>query len=143
MTTSTRTELLDTLADGWGRYVARFRALPPDAQTAWVAKQGYARFADVLAHVTAWWAEGQRTVENFVANPDFLPPDYDETAFNAQAVAQYAALDEDAVIDAFERRRAQWVVLISGLSDAAIAVPKIADRLHIEIVGHLAEHQLP
>lgn len=143
MNTVTRTELFATLTDGWGTYVVRFRGLPADAETAWVTKQGYARFADVLAHVTAWWAEGQHMVENFVANPDFPSPDYDENAFNAQAVSQYAALSEDAVIDAFEQRRAQWTILITGLSDAAFADPKVADRLSIEIVRHLAEHPLP
>lgn len=81
---------------------------------------------DALAHVTDWWAEGQRTVENFVANPDFASPDNDEDAFNAQAVAQYAEMSEDAVIEAFEKRRAQWTVLILGLSDVAFADPKIA-----------------
>lgn len=143
MTDVTHTQLLDTLNEGWGAYIARFHGLSPDTQAAWLTQQGYTRFGDLLAHVAAWWTEGQQTVESFIADPHLAAPEYDVDAFNAHAVAQFGALDEDAIIDAFEKQRAQWVVLLAGVSDATLAVPKIADRLHIEIIGHLAEHQLP
>lgn len=143
MTAITRTEILDTLTNGWGTYVARYRTLPPGEQQAWLAAQGYARFADLLAHVTAWWIDGQHVAISLVADPDFPLRNYDVDAFNAEAVARYAAVDEDAMIAAFERHRAQWVVLVAGLSDAALAEPKITDSIRIEIADHLAEHALP
>lgn len=143
MTDLTRTQLLGTLNDGWATYVARYRALSPGDQQQWLAAQGYPRFADLLSHVVAWWVDGQLVIARVVADPDYPLCDYDVDAFNAEAVAQYAALDEAAMIAAYEQARAGWIPLINGLSDAALQNPKIADRLRPEILGHLEEHALP
>jgi hypothetical protein len=143
MTDLTRTQLLATLNDGWATYVARYHALPAGDREQWLAAQGYTRFADLLAHVVAWWVDGQQVIERMAADPDYPLRDYDVNAFNAEAVAQYAALDETAMITAYEQARAGWIPLINGLSDAALQNPKIADRLRPEILGHMEEHALP
>ena len=142
MTDLTRTQLIATLDDGWGTYVARYRALSPAQQQQWLASQGYARFGDLLAHVVAWWVDGQQVIAHVAADPAHPLRDYDVDGFNADAVAQYAALDEDAMVTAYEQARAAWMPLISGLSDAAFRNSKIADRLYPEIIGHLEEHAL-
>ena len=95
MTDLTRTQLLDTLNDGWATYVARYHALPAGDREQWLAAQGYTRFADLLAHVVAWWVDSQQVIERVAADPDYPLRDYDVDVFNAEAVAQYAALDED------------------------------------------------
>jgi hypothetical protein len=143
MTGLTRTQFLDTLKNGWGTYIARYRALPPAEQQKWLAAQGYARFSDLLAHIVAWWIDGQQVIARVAADPDYPLRDYDVDAFNAEAVAQYAAEDEDAMVAAFEQARAQWIPLVNGLSAAALQNPKIADRLRPEIIVHLEEHALP
>ena len=142
MTDLTRAQLIATLDDGWGTYVARYRALSPAQQQQWLASQGYARFGDLLAHVVAWWVDGQQVIAHVAADPAHPLRDYDVDEFNAGAVAQYAALDEDAMVTAYEQARAAWIPLINGLSDAAFHNPKIADRLYPEIIGHLEEHAL-
>lgn len=142
MTDLTRTQLITTLDDGWGTYVVRYRALSPAQQQRWLASQGYPRFGDLLAHVVAWWVDGQQVIAHVAADPAYPVRDYDVDGFNAGAVAQYAALDEDAMIAAYEAARAAWIPLINGLSDAAFHNPKIADRLYPEIIGHLEEHAL-
>jgi hypothetical protein len=142
VTDLTRTQLIATLNNGWGTYVARYRALAPAEQQRWLIGQGYPRFSDLLAHVVAWWVDGQQVVAHVAADPDYPLRDYDVDVFNAEAVAQYAALDEDAMMAAYEQARAAWIPLIEGLSDAAFHNPKIADRLYPEIIGHLGEHTL-
>ena len=86
----TRTQLIATLNDGWGTYVTRYRALSPGEQQQWLAAQGYPRFGDLLAHVVAWWVDGQQVIAHVAANPAYPLRDYDVDTFNAAAVAQYA-----------------------------------------------------
>ena len=137
-----RPELLDSLHRDWGQLPARFRSLPPPAQEAWRAQQGYARFADVLAHVIAWWEEALPAIRRLAAGEEVEQQQYDVDRFNAAALARYAAADEAAVIAVFEADRQQWLALIKALPDAALADPRIADRLHIELIGHYQEHAL-
>ena len=143
MSDLTRTQFIATLNNGWGTYVARYRALSPAEQQQWLAGQGYPRFSDLLAHVVAWWVDGQQVVAHVAADPAYPLHDYDVDAFNAEAVATYAGLDEAVMIAAYEGARAAWIPLINGLSDTAFRNPKIADRLYPEIIGHLEEHALP
>jgi hypothetical protein len=139
----TRSQLIATLNDDWGTYVARYRALSPAAQQQWLAAQGYASFGSLLAHIVAWWVDGQQVIAHVAADPAYPLRDYDVDSFNAEAVAQYNALDEDAMVTAYEQARAAWIPLINGLSDTAFHNPKIADRFYPEIIGHLEEHKLP
>lgn len=138
-----RTQLLAVLEDDWDTYMMRFHLLPPDRQEFWLARQGYARFADLLAHIIAWWAAGLADVAAMVADPDYRQQDYDVDAFNARAVAEAAAMGEATVIEQFESQRVQWLMLVTDLTDEALATQQIADRLQMELIGHLKEHQLP
>lgn len=139
----TRELVLDALENGWGTYVERFHALSLAAQSAFLARQGYARLADLLAHVIAWWEEGQQAVERLLHDPTYCSPDHDVDAFNAQAVARFHDLDEAAVQQRFEGARVALLNLVTGLPDEAFQDKGIADRLHIEVIGHWGEHDLP
>jgi hypothetical protein len=142
MDTLSREQVIDALEQGWGTYVARFRQLTPEAQAESLARQGYARLADVLAHVVAWWNEGLLNVETLQTDPNVASKDYDVDAFNAQAVRRCAALSEAAVVAQFEAQREAWLALVHRLPDTAFANPRLAARLHMELIGHLAEHPL-
>ncbi len=139
----TRQHLLDALQNGWGTYVERFHALSLAAQSAFLTKQGYARLADLLAHVIAWWEEGQQAVERLLHDPGYRSPQHDVDAFNAQAVARFRDLDEATVRQRFEGARVTMLSLVARLPDAAFQDKSIADRLHIEVIGHWGEHDLP
>lgn len=142
MSYPTRTELLNHLQNDWGRYVATYRALPTDAQRNWLAAQGYDRFADLLAHVIAWWEDGYAVVTAAAAGHPLAPKEYDVDAFNAAAVARFSAADEEAVSAAFEARRRQWEELIAQLPDQVLAEPAVAHRLALEVATHWQEHTL-
>jgi hypothetical protein len=142
MSESTRSQLLDSLQHNWGELVAHFRSLPPHEQEAWLAQQGYARLADLLAHVIAWWDEAMPIINRLAAGEEVEHKEYDEDRFNAEAVGRFAGYEEAMVLAAFEAKRKQWVALISELPDSALAEPLIADRLRIELIRHYQEHTL-
>ncbi len=142
MSELTREQIVSALQDGWGTYVERFERLSPEAQAAFLARQGYAHLADLLGHVVAWWEEGQPAVATLLDDPTFSSPDYDVDAFNARAVERFRNLDEPAVIRTFEAARQAWLALVARLPDEALRNERIAGRLHIELIGHLAEHAI-
>jgi hypothetical protein len=133
-------QLLACLQNDWGSYLPRFERFSAEQQVAFLKKQGYARFGDLLAHVIAWWQEAFPAIENMLEDPAYRSPDVDVNAFNAQAVANFSELDEPAIILSFETLRAAWLDLVSALPDEAFQDPRICHRLHIEIIGHFHEH---
>jgi hypothetical protein len=136
----TRAQILDSLEHDWGSYIARFHSLPPAEQEAWLAAQGYLRFADLLAHIIAWWDEGFAAVALRINGQDSDDKQYDVNAFNAQAVARCATLDEAAVAEVFETARRRWAALVREMPDAALAEQWTVDRLRMELIAHYAEH---
>jgi len=143
MDSLTRRQVLENIQNEWGTYVERYHSLSAQAQAAFLARQGYARLGDLLAHVIAWWEVSQRAIAARLVDPAFQEPDYDVDAFNARAVERFSGVDEEGIVWAFEAQRAAMVDLVAHLPDAAFQNPLITDRLHMEFVGHLQEHALP
>jgi hypothetical protein len=140
--TISREQILEPLHADWGSFVERFQRLSPEAQAAYLQQQGYARFTDLLAHIIAWWQESLAAITLMLSDPAYTSPDHDVDQFNAQAVERLYDLDEAAIVAIFADLRQQWIDLVNGLSAEALQDKKIAQRLHIEIVGHYAEHRL-
>jgi hypothetical protein len=139
----TRQQLLESLDQGWGMYAARFHQLSTSEQATFLQQQGYARLADLLAHVTAWWSEGIPAVERMLTDAAYRSPDVDVDAFNARAVAAAAERSEADVLAAFDSTRRAFRALVQRLPETAFKDKRIQWRLHIEIIGHLEEHDLP
>jgi len=138
----TREQLLESLHADWCTFVQRYQRLSPEARATYLRQQGYARFADLLAHIIAWWQESLMAMPTMMSNPAYTSPDHDVDQFNAQAVNRFRDLSESAVIAIFEDLRQQWVDLVSGLPAEAFQNEKTANRLHIELIGHFDEHRL-
>jgi hypothetical protein len=143
MTTLTRQEVLNILQGDWAAYVQQFRRLSPEAQSTFLVKQGYARFADLLAHIIAWWEVGYHTIGKYISDPGFRPIEYDVDAFNAKAVAKVGELDEDDVIDSFEKKRSFLIYFVETLPDTAFQNEKVVNQFNMELVGHLRDHKIP
>jgi uncharacterized protein (DUF1684 family) len=142
MTELTREQVLTTLGNEWGTYISRFQAFTPEQQKEFLKRQGFARLADLLAHVIAWWTDGQERIKAYLTDPDLPGQEYDVDDFNAKAVAKYSATPEKEVIRLFEEKRAAWVTLVAALPADAFQNEKLRARLHIEVIGHLEEHAL-
>jgi hypothetical protein len=143
MTHSTHQQFLTVLEGDWAAYVRRFRDLPAEKQSAFLARQGYTRFVDILAHLIAWWEVGSRAVESYLADPAYRNPEYNVDAFNAASVAKMKSLSEDEVIQCYERMRLFMLDFITRLPDAAFTNEKVVNQLNMELIGHLTEHNLP
>jgi hypothetical protein len=141
MPTVSRKELLDALEQDWGTYAERYRTLSEDEKKRFVKKQGYARFADILAHFIAWWEEGIKALKHMPGDPTYRSPDYSVDEFNAKAIARFSGTDEDTILRSFEKVRLEMVRLVTDLPEAAFREKRICDRLHIEILGHMEEHK--
>jgi hypothetical protein len=143
MTALTRQDVLNILQGDWATYVQRFRCLSPEAQSTFLAEQGYARFADLLSHIIAWWEIGYLTIEGYLTDPKFQPREYDVDAFNAEAVAKAGGLDDDNVIESFEKMRGFLFEYVKALPDNVFENEKVVNQFNLELVGHLSEHDIP
>jgi hypothetical protein len=138
----TRQEVLNLLLGDWAEYIHGFRSLSPEAQSAFLGQQGYARFADLLAHIMAWWKVCHQAVERYVADPAAEPMEYDVDAFNARAVAEVSRLDDKEVIGSFEKMRRFMIEFVKGLPDTAFDNERVVNQLEMDFVGHLDEHKI-
>lgn len=141
-TSPTRQEVLSALQADWAEYIHGFRSLSPEAQSAFLSQQGYARFADLLAHIVAWWKVCHQAVERYAADPTAQPVEYDVDTFNARAVAEVSQLDDEQMIESFEKMRRFMIEFVKGLPDTAFENKKVVNQLEMDFVGHLDEHKL-
>ncbi len=141
--TITREQILTSLHTEWGTFVERFQRLSPEAQAVYLQQQGYARFADLLAHIIAWCEDALQAIPAMLDDPGYASPEHDVDSFNARAVERFRNLDEPAVTTVFMDLYQQWLLLANRLPDAAFQNDNISQRLHIEIIGHFAEHRVP
>lgn len=143
MSPLTQQEVLSILQNDWATYVRGFRCLSSESQSAFLVEQGYVRFADLLSHIVAWWEVGYQAIERYLANPGAQSREYDVDTFNAEAVAQAAKLDENEVIESFEKMRSFLIDFVKALPETAFANEKVTRQLEMELVGHLGEHAIP
>jgi hypothetical protein len=142
MASLTRQDILSVLQGDWAEYIHGFRSLSAEAQSAFLTRQGYARFAELLAHIVAWWQVCHQAVELYAFDPTAQPMEYDVDAFNATAVAGVSQLDEGQVIDAFEKMRLLMFEFVKDLPAIAFENEKVVNQLEMDFLGHLAEHKI-
>ena len=137
----TRAQLIDRLENSWRPFVARFYCLALQAQQAYLSKQGYAAFPDLLAHVIAWWRDGVNVIAELRQDPSLALPDYDVDVFNAAAVQKFKLMGKDEVIQAYEAQRQAMVDLVKALPEAELNYGNVNLRLYYEILMHWTEHE--
>jgi hypothetical protein len=138
-----RKQYLDVLKQDWGTYVKRYRLLSDNGRRRFLSAQGYSRFADLLAHFIAWWQEGMRKGNLMLEDPIFRPPEIDIDEFNARAVERFSGMNEPEVERTFEATRQEFAGWVRKLPEKAFEDKRITDWLHMDILGHLEEHQIP
>ena len=138
----TRQSVLTLLAGDWANYVARFQALPPADQAAFLQQQGYKRLADLLAHIVAWWEVGMQAIPRYQADPAAKLLEIDVDSFNARAVEQVQAVSEAGEIMVFEAARRKFLDLSNQLTDEDFKDERILTQFKWELVNHLEEHRI-
>jgi hypothetical protein len=142
METITRESVLAVLTDGWGNYVRQFEALSPQAQAAFLEKQGFARLADLLAHILAWWEVGLANIQTYKADPHSRQPEIDVDSFNAAAVEKARTKTEREIVLAFEEMLGRITEVVSDLPETDFQDARILNQLRMEFVGHLDDHKI-
>lgn len=136
-----RNELVRCLTVEWDAYIALFTGLSPQEQQSFLIRQGYPTFAALLAHMAAWWRVGIGVVQHHLSDPNYTHPQMNVDAFNNAVIARVEGIPAAEVLTDFETVRRQMFDLVSSLSDAELANPKVNRQLLIEVVEHFHEHE--
>jgi len=138
-----REQLVKVLEQDWGTYVKRYRLLPENDRRRFLSAQGYPRFADLLAHIIAWWEKGMRKGKIMLEDPGFRPLEFDVDEFNARAVMRFFRMDEPGVMRVFESARQDLTGWIAQLPEKGFQDKRMTEWLHMDVLGPLEEHQIP
>jgi hypothetical protein len=138
----TRQSVLDLLNGDWAQYVARFQSLSPEAQAAFLEKQGYKRLADLLAHIVAWWEVGLQAIRRYQGDPSARPLEIDVDSFNARAVEQVRAVSQADEIRAFEDARLKFIRVVQELPEQDFADERVLEQIRWELINHLEDHRI-
>jgi hypothetical protein len=143
MSNFTLKDVIACLETGWANYIADFNKLTPDAQAAFLQKQGYNTFRDVVAHIIAWWEEGHRVIISIMDDPDFEDNEKrDVDAFNTKAIQRFSVMSEADLVDYFHRMRQVLLNVLDELPENALDNQTIADWLYFDVIEHLEEHKV-
>lgn len=137
-----REQFIDRLQHQWQPFVSRFQSLAAPEQRAYLNRQGYASFKDLLAHVISWWQEGAENIAQMRQDPSLALRDYDVDTFNAQAVARFHDRLEPEVVRTYQSQCQKMLDLVRSLPDAELYHEHINTRLYYEIIMHWKEHEL-
>ncbi|HSR19362.1 MAG TPA: hypothetical protein VLL49_00475 [Anaerolineales bacterium] len=130
--------VVDMLQREWAGYARRFHGLTAAKRSAFLRKQGFGRFQDLLAHILAWWEKGIAVIESSAGEDPGEVDDVD--AFNALAVAaseQRPAADVEAH---FEQARLTIAELTDMLPEDVLRQPNIQSWLRADVIDHYYEH---
>jgi hypothetical protein len=130
----------DILQREWAGYPARFGAFSPEKQTAFLKKQGFARFRDLAAHIIAWWEQGIESIEAS-AQGDVVEVD-DIDGFNAEEVDRFNKLKPGEVFVRYEQTRLTLLNLIESLPEEVYSRRDIQGWLRADVLAHYYDHAL-
>ncbi len=136
-------QVMQTLQQGWGKYVQHFQALSPDMQTNFLEDQGFEDFHDLLAHIVGWWEEGLRVITGILDDPGFQWEERDTDNFNQELVEKYRSWSEVDLLLHFENVRDALLGLVAELPESAMTNEDIRDWLVADVIEHLEDHHLP
>jgi len=135
-------EVIHALEGGWGVYVEQFNALPLEAQTAFLQKEGFETFHDLLAHIIGWWEEGLWVITGILENPGFTWAERDTDAFNRELVEKYRAWSKEDLLLHYENVREAMLTLVAELPENALDNVDIHDWLLADVIEHLEDHRI-
>jgi hypothetical protein len=142
METITRTKVIEILECDWAPLVQRYYSLSSDNRKEYLERQGYDRFADLLAHIIEWWEEGKRNIENHIKDPSFQPKECDVDVVNAKAIEEAQGISEEAIIQLYETTIEKLIEFIENLPKSAFTNEKIVKQFDMEFISHLQDHKI-
>lgn len=135
-------DVMRVLEEGWGEYINQFNALSPEAQEAFLQKEGFANFHDLLAHVIGWWEESLWIITGILDDPSFTWKERYTDAFNLELIEKFRAWGEDDLLLHYENVREAFLNLLADLPENVLVNEDIRDRLYADVIEHLEEHKI-
>ena len=135
-------EVIHVLQGGWSVYVSQFNALAPEAQAAFLEKQGFETFHDLLAHIIGWWEEGLWIMTGILDDPSFTWEERDTDAFNQELVEKYRSWRKEDLLLHYENVREAMLDLVAELPENALDNEDIHDWLYADVIEHLEDHKI-
>jgi len=135
-------DIMGVLQEGWGKYIEQFKALSPESQAAFLDKEGFENFHDLLAHIIGWWEEGLWIITGILDDPSFTWEDRDADVFNQELVEKYCSWSEDDLLLHFENVRHATLELVSELHEDALTNKDIREWLYGNVIEHLEDHKV-
>ena len=134
--------ILDMLQREWGAYAESFHNLTAEEQKAFLEKQGFPRFRDLVAHIVAWWEEGVQLIEAVAKDPAYRMPDKDTDTFNAQVVESFGRLAEADLWKEYESTRTALIELSINLPDETYEHKEVQAWLKSDVIEHYFDHAM-
>lgn len=131
---------LDYLTVEWPSYVSVFKSASAERQAEFLHEQGYARLADLLAHVAVWWEEAYGIMLAAVEGREVERKKYDFDQFNAAAVARFKGSSEEQVLAFFEEYRQKFINLLREHPNAVEQHRLVARWFYAVVIHHGGEH---
>lgn len=135
--------LLDLLENEWAEYIERFGQMDAEKQKAFLAKQGFATFHDLLAHIVGWWEEGIRIIAGILDSPGFTWTEHKTDQFNHELTQRYSSWSQDDLFRHYEAVRLALIDLVEDLPKDAFFNRDIEGWLADDVIEHYDEHALP
>ena len=135
-------DVMRVLEEGWGEYVGQFNALSAEAQAAFLKKEEFETFHDLLAHIIGWWEEGLRVITGILDEPGFIWDERDTDTFNRELVEKYRSWSHDDLLLHYENVREAMLDLAAELPEDALTNKDIHDWLYADVIEHLEDHRI-
>ena len=135
--------VIDILGNEWATYIEDFEHLDAEKKQEFMAKQGFASFHDLVAHIIGWWEEAAHIILGIMENPSFTWESHDADAFNLELTQKFSTWMDEDLFKHYETVRLALIDLTAELPDDAFLNNDIEGWLKDDVVGHYDEHPIP
>jgi len=135
-------DVMRVLEEGWGEYVKQFNRLSPEERAAFLEKEGFANFHDLLAHIVGWWEEGLWIITGILDDPSFTWEKRDVDAYNLELIEKFRAWGDEDLLLHYDNVREAMLNLVADLPENALVNEDIRYWLYEDVITHLEDHRI-
>lgn len=135
-------DVMRVLEEGWGEYVKQFNRLSPEERTAFLEREGFANFHDLLAHIIGWWEEGLWIITGILDDPSFTWKERDVDAYNLELIEKFRAWGDEDLLLHYDNVREAMLNLVADLPENALVNEDIRYWLYEDVITHLEDHRI-